>query len=129
MVSQPILELDNAWVAQSRDRHGWLCDTALDQESDEPAHAAHVFCRQLMVLTAASACAAMSRKPRHDDVIDVSSRDVTALQPFSKVTSAVSVSRHRQSCMPKARQVIGEFLYKCPKCSCIHTPRASLQPS
>jgi hypothetical protein len=42
------------------------------------------FCRQVMMLTAATACAAMSRKPGDDAIIDINCRGVGAPQPFSK---------------------------------------------
>jgi hypothetical protein len=126
MMSQPILELGNVRIDHSRDiRHGWLCDAALDQEANKPAHTAHVFCRHATMLTAAAACTAMPGKLSDDAFIDITNRDLRAVQPLSKVTGAVSVSRHCQSRMPKAPQLPGELLHKRPQAARIHTLRTS----
>src|SRR5262249_50519151 len=126
VMSEPILELGNARIDHSCDiRHGWLCDGALDQEADKPAHTVHVFCRQATMLTAAAACAAMSCKPSDGAFVDVTNCDVRAVQPLGKVTGAVFVTRHRQSRMPKAPQVVAELLYDRPQAARIHAPRAS----
>src|SRR6266480_322483 len=79
---QPILELGNVHIDHPRDvGHASLCDAALNQESNKPPHAAHVFCRQATVPTAAAACARMSCKSSDDAVVDVTNCDLRAVQP------------------------------------------------
>jgi hypothetical protein len=47
MMSQPILELHNSLIDPLWDVwRGSLCDATLDQEANEPAHAAYVFGRE-----------------------------------------------------------------------------------
>src|SRR6516225_6460682 len=121
MMSQPILELDDSLIAWCRG----FRNATIHQEANELVHAAHVFCRQATMLTAATACAAMSRESSDDGFVDVINRDLRAVQPLGKVTGAVFVARRRQPRMPKAPQVPGELLYKRPQAARIHTPRAS----
>jgi hypothetical protein len=126
MKPQPVLELGNVRIDYPRDiRHETLCDAAVNQESNKPAHAAHVSCRQAMILTTAAACAVMSCKPSNDAFVDVTSCDLRLVQPLGKVTGAIAVTRHCQSRVPKAAQVPGELLYKRPQAARIHAPQAS----
>lgn len=67
----------------------------------------------------------MPGKLSDDAFIDITNRDLRAVQPLSKVTGAVSVSRHCQSRMPKAPQLPGELLHKRPQAARIHTLRTS----
>jgi hypothetical protein len=124
MMPQPILELGNVRIDYPRDiRHESLYDAVVNQESNEPAHATHVFCRQAMILTAAAACAVMSCKTSSDAFVDLTG--CRSVQPLGKVTGAFAVTRHCQSRVAKAAQVPSELLYKRPQAAWIHTPQAS----
>src|SRR5207237_9590047 len=114
MMPQPILELDNPRIDGRDSWHGCPCHTTLDQETHEPARAAHVFSRQAMMLTDAATFASVSRETRDHAIIDVGKDDVTQAQPFGKMTSSVFVTPHRQSRMPKGRKLVGELFDKYP---------------
>jgi hypothetical protein len=115
-MSQPILELDNSVIEGGRDvRRSGLCNATFDQETNEPAHAAHVLGREDLMLTVATTLASMSCEPRDDAVIDVANHDGGAAQPLSKVTGGVPVTCHGQSRVPKSPQVPGERLHKRPQ--------------
>ena len=102
MISQPTLELGNTLIDDRDLRRGCPYHAALDQEANEPAHAAHVFGREATMLTVTATFAPVSRKPRDHDVIDVNDGDIRIEQPLSKVTGSVPVTCRCQSCVPKA---------------------------